>query len=348
MRATTTIPPCPPLPEYMATFKTILHKSIVIVPAPRWETKDEIDSYANTYQPYFHVPDGIICNMQNPWRISLPNLSTNSWSYRDPNSYDPPSPSPPAPASYDYRQFATKIVEKPQWYKHFHTGVRCTQPDTYASRVKRLVHAGSWDTTAEINELVYAFVGRASMYFVDDNCTLGIFASEVLHQFKCQFPDIYDQVLERFSRILVGTFIACWDQACPWSIARKSDMVEINSYVPASVNLSKFLGECIGCGIVDVAEARACLRVLISQMTSIEHLEAIYHIISRAGEFLWVSVENPTRDILEFLGLLKANVGAIVHPAQTRTGGVAKVDANARFIMISQTLQVNLVEANRF
>ena len=72
------------------------------------------------------------------------------------------------------------------------------------------------------------------------------------------------------------------------------------AYVSSALALSKFIGELYNYGFLPRTQTIGCVRVLLKNVKSIEHVQAIHAIISHAGIRLWQGSEE-VKEFIKFL-----------------------------------------------
>ncbi|KAH6912875.1 hypothetical protein BKA70DRAFT_1397895 [Coprinopsis sp. MPI-PUGE-AT-0042] len=148
-----------------------------------------------------------------------------------------------------------------------------------------------------------AFEGRCAEAYAEKRIKAGYRTPEPDDTPKPSWQISDDKADEEFDRLfetmLVRLFVATWDQSSSGSIIsfkqhesslpreRFETERDVCSYLQASLNLCKFLGECTKQGIIACNTARACLSLLVGQARYIEHYEGIYLIIAHSGQSLF-------------------------------------------------------------
>lgn len=161
----------------------------------------------NIFKPYHEVPEQIVYNMKNPWRVSYANSTSTSWAYYEVS--DPVVETRTEP----YKAYADQVLEKPNWYIHFHIAVRSDQPEDYEKRAMKIVQSAEKWCSGNLSLLAHLFVARAAI--CDDEellWTVALFAQRVYYYFQDFQPFYYATFLAQLERTLTGTFLACWDQ----------------------------------------------------------------------------------------------------------------------------------------
>ena len=81
---------------------------------------------------------------------------------------------------------------------------------------------------------------------------------------------------------------------------QKNPTAQYVAYVSSALALSKFIGELYNHGFLPRTQTIGCVRVLLKNVKSIEHVQAIHAIISHAGIRLW----QGSQEVKEFIKFL--------------------------------------------
>lgn len=163
-----------------------------------------------------------------------------------------------------------------------------------------------WDEES-VSELARFFVYRAAqragcMGEVD---SLAAFAERVYRTFEgMPWGGLHTFFARSLGESLLRTFVACWhvDADNKGAITiQKYPTAQYGAYVSSALALSKFIGELYNHGFLPRTQTIGCVRVLLKNVKSIEHVQAIHAIISYAGIRLWRGSEEEVKEFIKFL-----------------------------------------------
>lgn len=163
-----------------------------------------------------------------------------------------------------------------------------------------------WDEES-VSELARFFVYRAAqragcMGEVD---SLAAFAERVYRTFEgMPWGGLHTFFARSLGESLLRTFVACWhvDADNKGAITiQKTPTAQYGAYVSSALALSKFIGELYTHGFLRRTQTIGCVRVLLKNVKSIEHVQAIHAIISYAGIRLWRGSEEEVKEFIKFL-----------------------------------------------
>ncbi|KAJ2936401.1 hypothetical protein H1R20_g691, partial [Candolleomyces eurysporus] len=275
----------------------------------RWplDGRDDPAPGVNTFKPYQDVPEEIIRNVKNPWRPSFANSTSTSWAYHE--SSDPVLETRAEP----YKAYTEQVIQKPSWYIHFHVAVRSTQPEDHESRAKKIVKSAEDWCLGDLSLLVHLFIARAAICEDEEPVlAVGSFAQQVCYYFENNNPSYYTKFVNQLGRVLIGTFLACWDRDCERSLARLPYTEhQTENYLSSSLNLAKFMGALVGYGVLTPADIKPCVRLLVHQATHTEYLMAIRELLTYAEDRFWKKGSyDRENDVSEFLQRLSEVVSS--------------------------------------
>lgn len=82
---------------------------------------------------------------------------------------------------------------------------------------------------------------------------------------------------------------------------QKNPTAQYGAYVSSALGLSKFIGELYNHGFLARTQTIGCVRVLLKNVKSIEHVQAIHAVISHAGIRLWRGGFEEVKEFIKFL-----------------------------------------------
>ncbi|KAJ2911536.1 hypothetical protein MD484_g8878, partial [Candolleomyces efflorescens] len=274
-----------------------------IPPKPRgWilgnKAEDPALGPVNLFKPYDGVPGQIVYNMKTPGRVSYANSTSKSWAYDEVLE--------PISEAHDesLKAYADQVLEKPAWYTHFHIAVRSDQDKDYHSRAEKIVQSAPKWSLSDLSLLVHLFIARAAVCDEEDSLlAVASFVHHVAYGFQEKMPSYFNKFVAQLERVLTGTFLACWDQKYERSLARVPYVEhQTEDYLASSLNLAKFMGALVENGVLNQANIKPCVRLLIHQATHTEYLKAIRYILLFAQQEFWTTGSDD--DVAGFLRAL--------------------------------------------
>ena len=201
---------------------------------------------------------------------------------------------------------------QPPWLSAFGDGSCVTDAPDSDALAFSLVSSCTW-TMEAMGELAQHFCWKGSEAASADNAAVAPFSLAVYRKFwDVHGEDIAKSFLWHLRECVVGTFLVCWDavstpsvsvsNACPTddflnqdqpqSISYKS--APSFSYVASALSLTTFIGKLFAQDLVTAHHAVTCLYLLLNNLVSIEHVQAIHSLLLHATFKLWhdVNVEG--------------------------------------------------------
>lgn len=203
------------------------------------------------------------------------------------------SSSPPRPLEHPFPN--PPIQTQRRWMSIFHTAIqhpRATLP-VLAAYAQDLVDAIRWDQSeAEIIELTKQISLQAMLNGGSNSNILAPFAREI---HLCLQSTFGEHISHSFAWHLregtMGVFKASWcTTVCPNAISRNNSPSE--EYVHTATAFLRFIGELFSTGVLIKENISVCLSVLVHELVSIEHIEAIRTLIESAEVGFWYGPED--------------------------------------------------------
>jgi hypothetical protein len=194
---------------------------------------------------------------------------------------------------------------------------------------RRLVHCNcTWDED-ELMHLSRAFVWSASGRGDSERSTnlLAAFASEVHHMFHIAPWTRTDETFRRcLWDVVRETFVSSWhfEVSCLFHFLARSDFSSFKGqkasrqavtytknpspgymeYVVSALSVCCFIGDLFRYNFISRPDTVGCIRVLMYNLTTVEHITAIRNIIQHAGVLLWREAQNLDAEVWEFRKVL--------------------------------------------
>lgn len=192
------------------------------------------------------------------------------------------------------------------WKKHFTDGLKAPDLPIMGFYARRLVHCGcEWDED-ELMCLSRALVWRASERGENPTEPLAAFASQVYQVFHVA-P--WTGVDENFRRCLWDavreTFMSSWYSEEQQTSGRTITYIKKPSpghlkYVVSALSICSFIGDLFRYKFINRPDTVSCIRILMQNLATVEHVTAISNIIKHAEVPLWRESLNLDVEVQEF------------------------------------------------
>ncbi|KAF9488933.1 hypothetical protein BDN71DRAFT_398254 [Pleurotus eryngii] len=173
-------------------------------------------------------------------------------------------------------------TQLPQWSSTFVRGAHGSR-EVQSAVANELLDTFPW-SLYEISQVAQHFSWMAAVgnphlaaFAVSVNRALGHRVGELAHGFR-----------KHLELCCHDTFMAFWDMAYTNAITFQTTDA---SYVSSAIHLTAFIGDLFRMGLLRAEPTMDCLRVLLRNTVSLEHLEAMRSLLMKAGKCLWFT--NP-------------------------------------------------------
>ncbi|KDQ26034.1 hypothetical protein PLEOSDRAFT_160634 [Pleurotus ostreatus PC15] len=173
-------------------------------------------------------------------------------------------------------------MQPPQWSLVFARGARGS-PEMQDVVANELINTFPWNLY-EVPQLAQHFCWMGAL----GTLHLAPFASSVNRALSGRAGELAHDFRKHLQLYCHDTFMAFWDMAYPSAITFQTTDA---SYVMSAIYLTSFMGDLFKCGLLLAGPTMGCLRVLLRNTVSLEHLEAIRTFLIQAGKGLWFT--NP-------------------------------------------------------
>ncbi|KAL4255815.1 hypothetical protein AB1N83_011434 [Pleurotus pulmonarius] len=113
---------------------------------------------------------------------------------------------------------------------------------------------------------------------------LDLFAASVNRSLYSRAEELAHAFREYLRLCCQDRFMGFWDMACPNAITfQTTDAL----YVRSAMHLTSFIGDLFKRGLLLAGTTMGCMRVLLRNTVSCEHLEALRNFVLQAGKGLW-------------------------------------------------------------
>ncbi|KDQ62072.1 hypothetical protein JAAARDRAFT_65895 [Jaapia argillacea MUCL 33604] len=214
----------------------------------------------------------------------------------------PPPPPPPALPLLD------PLSAQTAWYPAFSAGCETDDPREQELQATLLIDGRLWNPET-LGYLAQQFCCKGVEAKTQEPSPVAQFAKVVFVRLKNSCGEWCGTIfLDDLTETVLGTFSHWWSSDSPLGIAFERP-VEL-SHVRSAVCLAAFIGDLHNLRVVTSQQAHQCLRLLLTELTTLEHIHAIHELITHATDKLWKSKDG------------KAALSPFIHEFGLRAGTV--------------------------